>query len=262
MKFIKSKLIKLISLILMGSKYEIKNYSIVYFVLRILGYKYIRWDIITRMNPASLHSKKFQKSLKASAFLDDQSFHWRPIWTRYINSHFFKKALSIKGDLIELGTHKGNTAFTNIKYSSFENFKYKKFYLVDSFEGLNPKVSSKEELKSYYSHYKENNLFNETKKNFIKFKNVKIIKGFIPEILKSLPITSLSFIHIDLNSVKPEVIAFKYLWKKLNKGGIIIFDDYAQPGIHTKQKKKLDSICKKLNIEILSLPTGNGLLIK
>jgi O-methyltransferase len=65
-----------------------------------------------------------------------------------------------------------------------------------------------------------------------------------------------------LNSVKPEVIAFKYLWKKLNKGGIIIFDDYAQPDIHTKQKKKLDSICKKLNIEILSLPTGNGLLIK
>ena len=50
-------------------------------------------------------------------------------------------------------------------------------------------------------------------------------------------------------------------WPKLVPGGIVLFDDYAYYK-HTPQKTALDSWADSVGVQILSVPTGQGLLIK
>jgi len=64
-----------------------------------------------------------------------------------------------------------------------------------------------------------------------------------------------------MNSAAPELAAFKYLYPYLVKGGVIIFDDYGQPG-HENQKSALDEFCVQIDKYIFPLPTGQGLFIK
>ena len=54
----------------------------------------------------------------------------------------------------------------------------------------------------------------------------------------------------------------KYTKEKLSyKGGVILLDDYACAG-HEKQYNAMNVLAKKLNFEILSTPTGQGIIIK
>ena len=64
-----------------------------------------------------------------------------------------------------------------------------------------------------------------------------------------------------MNCAPPEIEAIRYLWPKLVGGGIVLLDDYAYVGYH-HQKKAMDEFANSVGVEIVSLPTGQGLLIK
>ena len=66
---------------------------------------------------------------------------------------------------------------------------------------------------------------------------------------------------IDMNSVNPEVAALDYFWDKLSKGGMIILDDYAYVTCDL-QYEAHNNWAKGKGIKILTLPTGQGLIIK
>lgn len=88
-----------------------------------------------------------------------------------------------------------------------------------------------------------------------------IIEGPIPETLVCVQTKAVSFLHIDMNCIPPEVAAFEYFWDSVVPGGIILFDDYAYHD-HTLQKNAMDGVAATVGHKILSLPTGQGLLIK
>ncbi len=71
----------------------------------------------------------------------------------------------------------------------------------------------------------------------------------------------MAYLHIDMNCVVPEVEALKYFWPKLELAAVVIFDDYAQPG-HQSQKSAIDEFAASVGVEVLSLPTGQGMLLK
>ena len=64
-----------------------------------------------------------------------------------------------------------------------------------------------------------------------------------------------------MNCVQPEVAAMEYFWPKLVAGGVVILDDYGFSG-HEAQKRAADQFAASVGARILSLPTGQGLLIK
>ena len=70
-----------------------------------------------------------------------------------------------------------------------------------------------------------------------------------------------SFLHIDMNCVYPEAEALKYFWDKLVKGGMVIFDDYGW-AVYYEQKQAHDLFAESKGVKIVTLPTGQGLLIK
>ena len=59
-----------------------------------------------------------------------------------------------------------------------------------------------------------------------------------------------------------EIETIKFFWNKIINYGIILLDDYAYGEEFSEQKRRWDEFIKNKNHEILTLPTGQGLIIK
>ena len=133
----------------------------------------------------------------------------------------------IKGDIIELGIHKGNTSLLIKKILDIFKIK-KKLFLLDHFKGLvnftnnDTKISKKFEFK-----YKSKKKQVETFINFFNLKNIKIInkdattlrKGFFDKKQK------FCFVYLDMDLYEPTMNALNSIDKHVSKGGYIIFDE-------------------------------------
>jgi len=219
---------------------------------------------------ATIHNSDFKKEkdflLAYKAITPPPlGMHWR----LYILGWAAEHATRVNGDFVECGTDQGCTASFVAKYLKFQNIK-KNFFLVDTFAGLIESKISKPEITLWKRHGADpRNLYNNKKSDaykivsnkFRNYKNIKIIKGIIPEILKKIDINKVCYLHIDLNCAKPEVEALKFFYPKLSRNSIVIFDDYGWKN-HIHQKKLIDKFLKIKKQKILTLPTGQGLMIK
>ena len=88
-----------------------------------------------------------------------------------------------------------------------------------------------------------------------------IIKGIVPHTLSKIESKEISYLHIDLNCARPEVEALDFLWSRIGKGSFVLLDDYGYEG-HDVQNKAMNEYCSRHDINVLSLPTGQGLIIK
>jgi hypothetical protein len=221
-------------------------------------------DIITtQANIGFMNDDKFinayQKCLdadKGRLLPNNYSIRWRIhtlLWASKYTSN-------LEGDFVDFGGGFGLFASAIYEYLNFDNLN-KKYYLLDSFEGLNPETSSPIESSRNSNYTKFGSWETEVLEKFKDYKNINIIKGFIPESLKQLNTNKICFASIDLNSVHPEESALRFTWDRLVKGGIIIFDDYGFPG-HIDQKNSHDKFAKENNSLIYTCPTGQGILIK
>ena len=182
-------------------------------------------------------------------------------WRTYIVCWFADLVKNLEGDFVECGVNTGAYSRAVIDYTGFELLD-KTFYLLDSFEGMDPGLFTEDEIKrgirTYLDHY--SNVFDEVTRTFAGF-NVKIIKGYVPATLKECPASRICYLSIDMNSVVPEIEAMNYFWPKVVKGGVVILDDYGFP-MHINQKKAFDEFALQHHQTILSLPTAQGIIIK
>jgi hypothetical protein len=105
------------------------------------------------------------------------------------------------------------------------------------------------------------NCWDEVKGRFANEPNVELVRGAVPDALQSVKATCVSYCSIDMNCAAPEVDALEFVWPILSDGGLIVFDDYGFPK-HEVQRVQLDGAAKSLGCSILTLPTGQGLLVK
>lgn len=195
---------------------------------------------------------------------EDYNFRWRVhicLWAAYTGS-------KLGGDFIECGVNKGFVSSAIMEYLDWNKYK-RKFYLLDTFDGIDIKYINKVEMdqgvldgniEAIKTGFYTNNI-GTVKDNFSEWKNVEFIQGSIPETLTQVKSNKIAYVHIDMNCAIPEAAAFDYFWNRIMLGGVIVFDDYGFPG-HLEQKKLLDATAIKLGCMIASLPTGQGLVIK
>lgn len=223
---------------------------------------YINDGLITSHNCDFLKDDRFKKAYelgKATGSWTSVDIYWRA----YVACWAGNYAKDLEGDFVECGVFKGGLSRAIIEYTEF-NKRDKTFYLVDTFEGLDDKQVTNEErihgIKSdNYPYYK--NAFESVKNTFEKFHNVQLIKGRVPEVLPQVRADKVAYLSIDMNCKAPEVAAIEYFWDKLVDGAVVLFDDYGFYN-HIEQKKALDLFAGSKNIEILTIPTGQGLMIK
>jgi hypothetical protein len=235
--------------------------------LRILKYvfqnklQYSEDCLYTTVNADFLKDPKFVQSYGLAKGLmqdswDGYDFRWRA----YVVCWAASQAKNLEGDFVECGVNTGMNTRMVIDYMDFDQTD-KTYYLLDTYTGMAPKYSSEEEMiRSRNMGYTED-IYESVKNTFKDFKNVKLVKGAIPDTLTKVPSQKVAFLTIDMNCVMPEVAALEYFWDKMVPGGIIIMDDHGFPG-HDEQRNAHKDFAKKHGTMVLPLPTGQGMIIK
>jgi len=167
-----------------------------------------------------------------------------------------------QGCFVELGVGKAVVSGTIAKYFHLKGIALPMFYLFDTFQGIPIAKLQESELgnarRLNILHY-QNDYWEESKQKFQGFPEVHLVKGILPD---SLSLEFVSFLHVDLNNAKSEIESAKVLWDKVVPGGIVLLDDYAFGEEYRAQKHAWDRFASTKRIEILTLPTGQGLILK
>lgn len=167
----------------------------------------------------------------------------------------------LEGDFVDCGVCCGMYARIVIHYVDFQTLD-KKYYLLDTFTGLNPEYSTDAEMikNEDFGYRKQVGLYERVQETFRDF-NVAVIQGSVPDTLPQVTTEKICYLSIDMNSVYPEIAALEFFWDKIVPGGVIILDDY---GFANNRDQKLahDEWAATKQIKILSLPTAQGLIIK
>lgn len=168
------------------------------------------------------------------------------------------QALSVEGDFVECGTNRGGFASAIISYLEFDK-RGRTFFLLDTFKGIDYEILNESEKHKQLPQYSD--CYEDVVKTFAPFKNVQIIRGTVPTILRLVPSQKIAFMSIDMNNILPEKSALDFFWPKLSVGGIIVLDDFAYAGFEEQNMGHIEW-AKEHNTSILTLPTGQGIIIK
>lgn len=229
---------------------------------------YLPLDLITynqdgltsQHNCDFIEEANFHRAYQAGENLNswwNAKVHWR------MHTIFWaaQRAVGLEGDFVECGVHRGGFSRAVIEYTDFARLAEKKFYLLDTFAGFSEKYVSAEEKEHGTLNYSYEGSYEEVKRNFEPFENVVIIKGAVPDTLNQVKSEKVCFLSIDMNCAAPEIAAAEFFWDKLVSGAAMVLDDYGWAK-HIIQKHAFDEFAKQKGVPILSLPTGQGLILK
>lgn len=194
----------------------------------------------------------------------DYQWHWRV----HVGLWVATCASRLPGDFVECGVNRGFLSSAIMDYLNWDSLG-KHFYLLDTFKGIDERFISAEDKAAGVLQKNRANLasgfyangIDDVRKNFAQWKNLTLIEGAIPETLPQVRADKIAYLHLDMNCSTPEVGAADFFWERLVPGALMLLDDYAYRS-HRPQKVAMDQFAETRANKILSLPTGQGLLIK
>lgn len=168
----------------------------------------------------------------------------------------------LDGDFVECGVNTGIVSLAICNYLDFSKLN-KKLYLFDTYCGI-PLEQAGQTEKSNADQYNSSHYwdcFEVTKQNFAHVPNAILVRGKVPDTLNDVKIEKVAYLHIDMNIAYPEIEALKFFWPKLSPRAFVLLDDYGFKSNY-EQMEAMDNLASKLGVEILTLPTGQGLIVR
>lgn len=231
--------------------------------IKLIGFKirYNQDELITAHYPYFQNDERFVAAVKSNFEFDEIrreriDHDWR---IHILCSLALSASKESKGDFIECGVFRGDCAKSIINYCNLDE-SGKTFWLLDSFDGFDPSQFSDHE-RVLRSEEQFKGVFDFVKRKFKNNKCVSIVQGFVPKSLENVSSKIFCFAHIDMNTSYPEKEALKYIFPRLEKGGVVVFDDYGHAG-HEEQKEAIDKVAQTFGRVVTCLPTGQGILFK
>ena len=171
----------------------------------------------------------------------------------------YKKILDLPGHVIEFGVFKGASLSKFLSFRKIlENENSRKIIGFDDFGKFTSKgnkedkIFAKKFIKEVGFGIKKKELENIFKEN--NYSNFELIEG---DVVKTLPIflkknkhVKISLLHLDLDIFRPTFFVLEKLFNRIVKGGIILFDDYAEISGATEA---VDKFFKNKNYKIEKL---------
>lgn len=179
-------------------------------------------------------------------------------WRAHVALWAATQAARLAGDFVECGVSTGflsSAIMQKLRWNSLE----KRFFLFDTWEGLDARYVSDSEA-SRLAWYKTLS-FADVERNFAEYDRVSLIKGPVPETLERAAIEKVAYLSLDMNCTAPEIAAIRYFWNRLTPGAFVVLDDYAYSG-YEEQYEAFNRFAAEQGVEIVSLPTGQGLLLR
>lgn len=173
------------------------------------------------------------------------------IWRRHILTWAGEHSKHLDGEFCDFGCYDGIGSKIVNDYCELDSFN-KKLFIYDNFD-------TPPDSEPFPKHSPL--LSKEVEERFENSKNVKVIKGILPESLKDNCPKKIAFAHIDLNNMPAEIAVLEYIYDRIVTGGIIILDDYGWSAYRDQQKEE-KNFFKKRKLKIMELPTGQGIILK
>lgn len=194
-------------------------------------------------------AKAYRRAVRAGGF--DYGVRWRThtmLWAA-------ERASALDGAFVECGTGRGFMASAICEYLGWTD---RPFYLYDSFAPTTPDrhgtQSTEGTANPVYARGPE-----DVADNFAEWPGVQLVIGEIPDTL--LATESVAFLHVDLNHAAAEEAAVRHFWPRLVPGAAMIFDDYGYQG-YEPQRQAIDRLGRELGFRVLTIPTGQGLVLR
>jgi Macrocin-O-methyltransferase (TylF) len=137
----------------------------------------------------------------------------------------------VEGSYFEFGVFEGASLYAAARISrKLKSRMLRKFFGFDSFEGF--RYFSNEDKHPFFKEGGFRSSFSLVKKRFRRLPEVQLIKGYFEESLKTDEVRKIArsekcavvFVDCDLSS--PAFIALDYVTPLLQKGSVIVLDDY------------------------------------
>jgi hypothetical protein len=177
-------------------------------------------------------------------------------------------AARIDGAFVECGVNAGFLSSAILRYLDW-NALHKQFFLVDTFAGPVLSQYSSGEVARGRRDAAEHAIatgayltdMDSVRRRYERWNGIVIVQGAVPEVLASVAVERVAFLHLDMNCAFPECEALKFFWNRISAGGVVLLDDYTYFG-YEAQGDALDAVARSLGASILSLPTGQGMILK
>lgn len=189
-------------------------------------------------------------------------------WRVHIGLWAASVASRVPGDFVECGVNAGFLSSAILNYLDWASLG-KTFYLVDTFQGPVLEQYSAEEVERGHQQRARQAMVAEqyltdlerVRRNYREWERIEIVQGSVPQVLPSVHVQTVAFLHLDMNCAFPETEALRYFWARISPGGIVLLDDYNYFD-YDAQGNALDAVARDLGAGILSLPTGQGMIVK
>src|SRR5437763_7954198 len=216
---------------------------------------YMEDGLITRHTADFLMDERF-----ASAYTKGKATgSWNnsnPRWRVYTACWAASQAAKLPGDFVECGVNQGGMALTIMEYLKFNSLG-KRFFLLDTFSGFPEGAQAAAANRGQYS-----DCYDQVVKTFAPYPGARIIRGAVPDTLSSIDAEQISYLSLDMNCAEPEIAAARQLWPRLVHGAMILLDDYGGGPAYLPQKNAFDALADEAGFTILTLATGQGLIVK
>ena len=252
-------------------KYRFPFFRNAYYFVRIAikwlitGRKDLKYYAMARLG--NMFNSKFHFTEYGQVWRDDKDFEkyydelvgdeYHSIDRKYTISQFLHLTKNVEGDTVECGAYKGATSYLICTFI-WKQTQSGTHHVFDSFKGLSkPKAEDGK-------YWREGNLSTSEemcRSNLSQFDFVKYYKGWIPERFLEVQALRFSFVHIDVDLYQPTLDSIVFFYERLNKGGIMICDDYGFvtcPGA----KKAMDDFFMDKAEPVIMLTTGQAFIIK
>ncbi|MDA8048622.1 MAG: hypothetical protein M0002_01180 [Rhodospirillales bacterium] len=218
---------------------------------------------------------------KNTAFLDDARFQrayargWnsghrkaRVIddarWVVHVALWAASQAARLEGDFVECGVDTGMLSLAICEWLNFNEFN-KDFWLFDTFCGIPEEQMTEAEgngIGAWHNRHSYNECYDQAVANFMPWPRCRLVRGVVPGSLAAFPADRcVAYLSIDMNIVVPEIAALAFFWERLVPGAMVLLDDYAW-NTHAAQKAAFDAFAEAQHTMILTLPTGQGIIIR
>lgn len=183
-------------------------------------------------------------------------------WRVHVALWVAMQGARLEGDFVECGVNTGIMSLAICDYLDFNRLN-KKFWLFDTYEGIPVEQMSAEERvigrEKFNQCYPD--CFERTTANFSRWPGAMLVRGKVPDTLKDAPVECVSYLSIDMNIAEPEIAAITHFWPKLVSGAWVLLDDYGWDH-HRPQAEAMDEFARSVGVPILSLPTGQAIILK
>ncbi|MGH7041381.1 MAG: TylF/MycF/NovP-related O-methyltransferase [Acetobacteraceae bacterium] len=204
------------------------------------------------------HSRGWNSGHKKVRHIDDNR------WIVHVALWAAGQAAKVAGDFVECGVDTGMLSLAICDWLDF-NALDRDFWLFDTFDGI-PEAQMSDAERTGIGGWQNRNCYEEcfevARANFAEWPRCRLVRGMVPDSLSAFPEgRRVAYLSIDMNIVLPEIAAIEFFWDRMTPGGIILLDDYGW-ATHTPQRDAFDAFARRQGVSILSIPTGQGLMIR